>query len=69
MDAQTYIDAKLPFFVVEEDADNRLDEGNLDQVASVSEMDKKIGVGTESDFDPNKPNMCEECSLRLCDCL
>lgn len=69
IDAQTYIDADLPFFVVEENPDNRLDEGDFDQVASVSEMDKKIGATTEPEFDPNKPKMCEECSLRLCDCM
>lgn len=69
IDAQAYIDADLPFFVVEENADNRLDEGDFDQVVSVSEMDKKIGITTEPEFDPNKPKMCEECSLRLCDCM
>lgn len=69
MDAQTYTDANLPFFVVEEDVDNRLDEGNFGQVDSVSGMDKKIGVSTEPEFDPNKPKMCKECSLRLCDCM
>lgn len=69
IDARTYINADLPFFVVEENTDNRLDEGDFGQVVSVSEKDKKIGVTTEPNFDPSKPKMCEECSLRLCDCM
>lgn len=69
MDTQTYIDADLPFFVVEENADNRLDEGDFHHVVSVSEMHKKIGVTTQSEFNPNRPKMCEECLLRLCDCM
>ena len=69
MNAQAYIDAKLPFFVVEENVENRLDKGDFDQVISVSDMDQKVGVTTEPSVDPNKPKMCEECSLRLCDCM
>lgn len=69
MNAQAYIDADLPFFVIEENVENRLDKGDFEQVVSVSEMDKKIGVTTEPSFNPNKPKMCEECSLRLCDCM
>lgn len=69
MSAQAYIDADLPFFVIEENVENRLDKGDFEQVVSVSEMDKKIGVTTEPSFDPNTPEMCEECSLRLCDCM
>ena len=69
MDAQAYIDADLPFYVVEENVENRLDNGEFGQVVSVSEMDQNIGITTEPSFDPNKPKMCEECSLRLCDCM
>lgn len=69
IDAQAYIDADLPFFVIEENVENRLDKGDFEQVISVSEMDKKVGVTTEPNLDPNKPKMCEECSLRLCDCM
>ena len=69
LSAQAYMDAGLPFFVIEENVENRLDKGDFEQVVSVSEMDKKIGVTTEPSFDPNKPKMCEECSLRLCDCM
>lgn len=69
IDAQAYVHAGLPFFVVEENVENRLNKGDFDQVVSVSEMDQKVGITTEPGLDFNKPKMCEECSLRLCDCM
>lgn len=69
MDAKAYTDAGLPFYVVQEDVDNRLEEGDFENVNSVSAMDKKIGVTTEEEFDPMKPKMCTQCEKRLCDCM
>lgn len=69
MDAKAYTVAKLPFYVVQEDVDNRLDGGDFGNVLSVSEMDKKVGVTTEPEFDPSKPKMCKESSITLCDCM
>lgn len=64
-----YVDANLPFFVVEEQVDNRVDGGDFGNVDSVAAMDKKKGVTTEPAFDPSQPKMCKECETRLCDCM
>ncbi|KAF2178128.1 hypothetical protein K469DRAFT_676307 [Zopfia rhizophila CBS 207.26] len=69
IDAKTYAEQDGPFFVVEEQVDNRVEGGDFDNVKSVSQMDKKAGVTTEPEFDPLKPKMCTACSLRLCDCI
>lgn len=69
MDAKAYTDADLPFYVVQEDVDNRLEEGDFENVKSVSAMDKAFGVTTEEEFDPMKPRMCTQCEKRLCDCM
>lgn len=59
----------MPFFVVEEQVDNRVDGGDFDGVVSVSAMDEAKGVATESLFDPSKPTKCKTCERRLCDCM
>ncbi|KAK2767454.1 hypothetical protein FQN54_003610 [Arachnomyces sp. PD_36] len=69
IDAMGYVEQDLPFFVVEEQVDNRVDGGEFKNVASVSAMDKKTGVMTEPSFDPSKPTMCTGCETRLCDCI
>lgn len=61
--------AKLPFFVVEEQIDNRLDGGDFDSVKSVSKMDEAKGIASEPTLDPNQPVMCSSCEKRLCDCV
>ena len=70
--ARAYADAGLPFFVVEEDAENRLDGSvTLDAVKSVSQMDKQVGVddcGAPS-LDIKTPKRCGVCKIRLCDCM
>lgn len=70
--AQTYIDAGLPLFAIEEEVDRRLDgEENLKGVKSVSMMDEVVGIGSGSDaeINPSKPKKCEICGIRLCDCV
>ncbi|ERF75222.1 hypothetical protein EPUS_00014 [Endocarpon pusillum Z07020] len=69
IDAAEYAEAKLPFYVVEEQVDNRLEGGDFDNVISVSAMDKDQGVTREPEFDPSKPRMCGGCEMRLCDCI
>ena len=69
IDAMGYVEANMPFFVVEEQVDNRVDGGDFDNVISVSAMDKEKGVTVEPTFDPSKPKMCKECETRLCDCM
>ena len=64
-----YVEANMPFFVVEEQVDNRVDGGDFGNVISVSAMDKEKGVTVEPEFDPSKPKMCKECETRLCDCM
>ena len=64
-----YVEANMPFFVVEEQVDNRVDGGDFDNVISVSAMDKEKGVTVEPEFDPSKPKMCKERKMRLCDCM
>lgn len=59
----------MPFFVVEEQVDNRLDGGDFDNVISVSAMDKEKVVTTEQSFDPSRPRSCGQCETRLCDCM
>ena len=70
--ARAYADAGLPFYVVEEDAENRLDGSDtLDAVKSVSQMDMQIGVddcGAPS-RDTKAPKRCVVCKIRLCDCM
>ncbi|CAN9264703.1 unnamed protein product [Alternaria alternata] len=68
-DAKAYAEAGGQFFVVEEKTDARLDKGDFDNVKSVSQMDRHIGISTEPEFDPTKPKMCTTCELRLCDCM
>jgi hypothetical protein len=69
IDAMGYVEANMPFFVVEEQVDNRVDGGDFDNVISVSAMDKEKGVTVGPAFDPSKPKMCKECEMRLCDCM
>lgn len=69
MDVKAYSDAGLPCYLVQEDVDNRLEDGDFENVNSVSAMDKAIGVTTEEEFDPMKPKMCTQCEKRLCDCM
>ena len=70
--ARAYADAGLPFYVVEEDVENRLDGSvNLDSVKSISQMDKQVGVddcGAPS-LDIKTPKRCGVCEIRLCDCM
>ncbi|KAK2846370.1 hypothetical protein FQN49_005792 [Arthroderma sp. PD_2] len=66
---EEYTKANLPYYVVEEQPDNRLAGGDFDNVLSVSAMDKKKGVVTEPSLDPSRPSMCKECETRLCDCV
>lgn len=61
--------AKLPFFVVEEQIDNRLEGGDFDNVKSVSKTDEAKGIASEPTLDPNQPVMCSSCERRLCDCV
>lgn len=69
---QAYKEAGLPFYVLEEEIDNRIDGGQaLKEVKSVSTMDKEVGVGSGSDTtgDTLRPKGCEICKVRLCDCM
>ena len=61
----------MPFFVVEEQVNNRVEGGDFNTVNSVSAMDKENlkGVTAEPEFDPSKPKICKECETRLCDCM
>jgi len=68
IDAKPYIDANRPYYVIHEDVDNQLDGGEFNNVPSDSEMNKKVGVITQPEFDPFKPKLCRECLVRLCDC-
>lgn len=67
--ADEYIKKDLPFFVVDELVDKRVDGGDFDNVKSVSAMDAQNGVVKEPDLDPTKPIVCGECETRLCDCV
>jgi hypothetical protein len=69
MDATEYTEANMPFYVVEEQVDNRVEGGDFENVISVSAMDKEKGVVTEPALDPSKPTMCRSCEVRLCDCV
>jgi hypothetical protein len=69
IDTMGYVDAKMPFFVVEEQVNNRVEGGDFTNVSSVSAMDKEKGVASEPAFDPSKPTMCQQCKTRLCDCM
>ncbi len=69
IDAAEYAKANLPFYVVEEQVDNRVEGGDFNNIVSVSAMDKEQGVTAEPVFDPSKPRMCRECEVRLCDCM
>jgi hypothetical protein len=69
MDAQRYAEDNLPFFVVEEQVNHRLEGGDFDAVRSVSAMDQAQGVTTEPSLDPSKPVACGLCKTRLCDCV
>jgi len=68
IDAMGYVEANMPFFVVEEQPENRVDGGDFENVISVSSMDKEKGVATEPSLDPSKPAQCK-CGVRLCDCV
>jgi hypothetical protein len=69
IDVAAYAEANMPFFVIEEQVDNRVDGGDFDNVISVSAMDNVKGVSTEPSLDPSKPSMCKVCEARLCDCM
>ena len=70
--ARAYADAGLPFYVIEEDAENRLDGSvTLGTVKSVSQMDKQVGVDDSGapSLDTKTPKRCGVCKIRLCDCM
>ncbi|OOQ82021.1 hypothetical protein PEBR_40658 [Penicillium brasilianum] len=58
MSAYEAVLSKLPFFVVEEQIDNRLEGGDFDNVKSVSKMDETKGLVSEPSLDPNQPTIC-----------
>ncbi|KAF8540479.1 hypothetical protein BDD12DRAFT_804492 [Trichophaea hybrida] len=67
--AKDYADAGLPFFVIEEDPDNRIDGSEtLDAVKSVSKMDEQIGVDTSgaSSTDTKAPKRVRPCNHQFC---
>jgi hypothetical protein len=68
-DVKNYVETGGQFYVIEEKVDERLDGGDFDNVKSVSQMDKHVGITTEPEFDPKKPKMCAKCEKRLCDCM
>jgi hypothetical protein len=47
MDAYEYIGKRLPFFVVNEQIDDRLDGGGFEDIKSVSQMDEDNGANSE----------------------
>lgn len=63
------IEAQLPFFVVEEQIDNRVEGGDFANVKSVAQMDEAKGVSGEPSSDPDVSTMCQSCEKRLCDCV
>lgn len=70
--AKDYAELGLPFFVIEEDMDNRLDGSDaLNAVKSVSQMDAHVGVDISGDAsdDTKLPKRCEICKTALCDCM
>jgi hypothetical protein len=69
MGAYDYVIEKLPFFVVGEQIDDRLDGGDFDNLKSVSQMDEIKGMASEPSFDPSQPLLCKTCERRLCDCM
>ncbi|KAF2801145.1 hypothetical protein K505DRAFT_227235, partial [Melanomma pulvis-pyrius CBS 109.77] len=70
MDVKSYTEEGGKFFVVEDQTDDRID-GDFDNVKSVIEMDKSIGVTNELDFDPMRAKQCmaDAIGIRLCDCI
>ncbi|KAL4766664.1 uncharacterized protein BDW70DRAFT_155322 [Aspergillus foveolatus] len=68
---EEYIEAGIPFYVVDEDPDQRLDgSATLAGVKSISAMDNEVGVDeADTEFDPLKPKRCATCAVRLCDCI
>lgn len=66
---EDYIKDGGQFYVIEEKVDERLPGGDFDNVKSVSQMDKHVGITTDTEFDPTKPKMCTTCERRLCDCM
>lgn len=69
MDVKRYAKTGGQFWVVEEKVDERLDGGDFNNVKSVSQMDKHVGITTEPEFNPVRPKMCTTCEMRLCDCM
>ncbi|ENI00582.1 hypothetical protein COCC4DRAFT_53609 [Bipolaris maydis ATCC 48331] len=69
MDVKRYAKTGGQFWVVEEKVDERLDGGDFNNVKSVSQMDKHVGITTEPEFNPVRPKMCTTCEMRLCDCI
>ena len=70
--ARAYADAGLPFYVVEEGIENRLDSSDtLGAVKSVSQIDKQISVGDcgALSLDTGAPRRCGVCKTSLCDCM
>ena len=67
IDAEAYVKQDIPFFVVEEQPESRLEGGHFDSVQSVSAMDKAQGISQEQSLDPQVPTQCQ-CGVRLCDC-
>lgn len=66
IDTELYLKSNFPFYVVEKQADNRLEGGEFDYVKSVGALDKEMVLVIESTFDPSKPTRCSECKIRLC---
>ncbi|KIW90986.1 uncharacterized protein Z519_08769 [Cladophialophora bantiana CBS 173.52] len=66
-DAIGYIKEDGSFFVVEEQPENRVEDGDFDNVKSVSGMDKDQAVEPESSLDPTQAAQCK-CGIRFCDC-
>ncbi|OAP62752.1 hypothetical protein AYL99_01979 [Fonsecaea erecta] len=68
IDTMGYLEEGGSFFVVEEQSENRIDGGEVNNVKSVSAMDKHQDIKTEPSLDPRRPTQCK-CGVRLCDCV
>ncbi|EFR05201.1 integral membrane protein [Nannizzia gypsea CBS 118893] len=66
VDGAEYIKKGLPFFVVDEQVDNRVDGGDFNDVKSISTINAEKGITAEPSFDPNKPTIIRPCDHQFC---
>lgn len=65
---ETYASSGLPFFDIYNETPSDV-SGSFDTIRTVSQMDSVLGARAGMVYDPTRPQVCGNCSIRMRDCV